>query len=285
MIKTYCLVAKPGIVLGNLITLAAGFALASKGHLDFSLFLAAMGGLSLVIASACVFNNFIDRHADEKMMRTKNRALVTGSISARNAILFALFLGLGGFLILAVGTNLLTVWMAACGFLIYVCVYSFWKYRTAYATEIGSIAGGVPPVVGYCAASSCLDGGALLLFLITALWQMPHFFAISLYRLDDYAAASIPVLPIRKGMDATKRRMLFYVIAFTAAALMLPLFGYTGYIYLAAAALLSLIWLGLCMKGFKSHQDDKEWARTMFRFSLVVITALSILISVDVVQS
>ena len=280
MIKTYYLVTKPGIILGNLVTVAAGFALASKGHLNVGVFLATLVGLACVIASACVFNNYIDRHADEKMARTKNRPLVTGAISIRNAILFAISLGVFGILVLALFTNLLTVFIAASGFCIYVFLYSFWKYRTAYATEIGSFAGGVPPLVGYCAASGSLDGGALLLFLMIALWQMPHFFAISMYRCEDYAAASIPVLAIKKGMTTTKVRMLLYIVAFLVVTLLLTLCGYTGMAYLTTAALLGTAWLWLCIKGFKSA-NDKLWARHMFRFSLIVIMALSILISVD----
>jgi protoheme IX farnesyltransferase len=280
MIKTYYLVTKPGIIMGNLVTVAAGFALASKGHINFLLFLATLVGLACVIASACVFNNYIDRHADEKMARTKNRPLVTGAISIRNAILFAISLGVLGIFVLAVYTNLLTVLIAAAGFCIYVFLYSFWKYRTTYATEIGSFAGGVPPLVGYCAASGHLDGGALLLFLMIALWQMPHFFAISMYRSDDYAAASIPVLAVKKGMAVAKMRMLLYIAAFMMVTLLLTFCGYTGIAYLTTAAVLGIAWLWLCIKGFKSS-NEKLWARQMFRFSLIVIMALSILISVD----
>jgi protoheme IX farnesyltransferase len=282
MIKTYYLVTKPGIIFGNIITVAGGFALASRGHIDFWLLIATLAGLSCVIASACVFNNYIDRHADEKMARTKNRALVKGLISVRNAILFASFLGLAGLLILSTFTNFLTVVMAALGFVVYVFLYSFWKYRTRYATEIGSIAGGLPPVVGYCAACGRLDAGALILFAIIALWQMPHFFSIALYRFDDYAAASIPVLPVRKGLYSTKIHMLVYIVAFTIAALTPLLLGFTGYLYAIVAALLGLTWLGLCLAGFKS-KNNKLWARKMFHFSLVTVVVLCAMLAVDVV--
>ena len=140
------------------------------------------------MASACVFNNYIDRQVDKKMERTKNRALVTGLISGRNAILFATLLGLIGNLILFLYTNLLTVFVAGLGFFVYVVLYSLWKCRTIYGTAIGSIAGAVPPVVGYCAVSNHFDAGALILFAMMVLWQMPHFFAIALLHFDDYAA-------------------------------------------------------------------------------------------------
>jgi len=283
MIKTYYLLMKPGIIFGNLITTAGGFALASKGHFDLWLFIVTLVGLSCVIASACVCNNYIDRESDKKMERTKHRALVKGLISGQNAVMFAISLGITGFLALSIYTNLLTVLIALTGFLFYVILYSFGKYLSSFGTVIGSIAGAVPPVVGYCAVTNRIDAGALLLFLILILWQMPHFFAIAMYRFEDYVAASIPVLPVIKGMRTTKIHMLLYIIAFIPATLALTLCGYTGYTYLAVALLLGIAWLWLCVKGFKST-NDKLWARQMFLFSLVTITALCPLIAVDTIS-
>lgn len=280
MIKTYFKLTKPGILFGNAVTGACGFALASKGQVNSLLFLAMLLGLSCVIASACVFNNYFDRFRDQKMERTKNRALAAGAIPVRHAILFALLLGLAGFLLLSFFVNLLAAFVALIGFFAYLVLYGIAKYRTTHGTLIGSIAGGVPPVVGYCAVTNQFDVAALLLFTIIALWQMPHFFAIALYRLKDYTAAAIPVLPVIRGILATKIQMLLYIIAFTFSALLPTLLGYTGYAYLITAALLGLAWLALSIKGFKSR-DDTLWARQMFRFSLVVVTALCTMLSFD----
>ncbi len=282
MIKHYYLLTKPGIIFGNLITTVGGFALASKGYFDIWLFLATFVGLAGVIASACVFNNYIDRESDKKMARTQNRALVKGLISGRNAIYFAIFLSLAGFSILILYTNLLATLVALVGFLFYVVLYSFGKYLSVFGTAIGSIAGAVPPVVGYCAVTNQIDAGAILLFLILVLWQMPHFFSIAVYRFDDYVAASIPVLPVVRGMRTTKIRMLIYIIAFIPTTLLLTVFGYTGYAYLIVATLLGIAWLFLCIKGFKVD-NDKLWARKMFLFSLVTITVLCPLIALDAV--
>lgn len=282
MIKTYYMLTKPGIILGNAITTAAGFALASKGHINYWLFLATLVGLSFVIASAGVFNNYIDRAMDAKMSRTKDRALAKGLISSRHAIFFATFLGLIGITTLNVFTNFLTVCVALSGFFIYLVLYAFWKYRSFYGTLIGSLSGAVPPVVGYCAVSNRFDIGAILLFMILVLWQMPHFFAIAMYRFEDYKAASIPVLPLKKGMHTTKIHMLFYIVAFTLTALMLTMSGYTGNVYFAVACLLGVAWLGLCLNGFKI-KNETRWARAMFRFSLVVIMVLSVTMTIDVV--
>lgn len=281
MIKTYYLLTKPGIIMGNLITTVSGFALASKGHIDPLLFLATLTGLGLIIASACVFNNYIDRDLDAKMTRTKHRPLVKGLISGRSAVLFALLLAPLGLLILFLYTNLLAPLIASIGFFIYVGLYSFWKCRTTYATAVGSIAGAIPPVVGYCAVSNQFDMSAALLFMILVLWQMPHFFSIAMYRIHDYTAAAIPTLPIAKGPQATKIRMLLYIIAFAIATLLLGL-KLTSTVYFTTAALLSLSWLLLCIKGFTAS-NDLLWARNMFRLSLVVITVLCIMISVDTV--
>jgi protoheme IX farnesyltransferase len=282
MIRTYYLLTKPGIILGNLITTVSGFALASRGQLDGWLFLATLIGLGGVIASACVFNNYIDRDLDKKMTRTKYRALVKGLISGRSAILFALILGVFGFATLLLYTNLLATAVAAIGFFIYVALYSFWKTHTTYATAIGSIAGAMPPVVGYCAVSNQFDMGAALLFMILVLWQMPHFFSIAMFRLHDYTAASIPVMPVKKGAHATKIRMLLYVVAFMVASLLLIAFRYTGYAYLATVLILGPAWIYLSIQGFKS-ENDPLWARKMFRLSLVIITLLCIMISLDTI--
>jgi heme o synthase len=278
----YYLLTKPGIIMGNLITVAAGFLLASKGNIDLFLFFATLIGLTFIMASACVFNNYINRQVDKKMKRTKNRALVTGLISGSNAIVFGACLGIIGNLILFLYTNFLTVAVASIGFFVYVILYSFWKCRTVYGTAIGSIAGATPPVVGYCAVSNDFDLGALILFTIMVLWQMPHFFAIAMYHFDDYAAGEIPVLPITKGILRTKIHMMIYILGFILTASMLTFFNYTGYVYLIVTTSIGLTWLGLCWKGFKSH-NDHLWAKQMFRLSLVMIIATCFVISLDIV--
>src|SRR5262249_2327280 len=151
---------------------------------------------------------------DKKMQRTKNRPLVIGLISERYAIGFAVFLGVVGHLILLGATNFLTALIAAVGFFVYVVLYSLWKCRTVYGTGIGSIAGAVPPVVGYCAVSNTFDAGAMILFAMMILWQMPHFFAIAISHFDDYVAAEIPTLPIKKGIFRTKVHMMGYILGF-----------------------------------------------------------------------
>ena len=282
MLGAYYRLTKPGIVYGNAITAAGGFLLASKRHIDIGLLLATLAGLSLIIASACVFNNYIDRDIDKKMVRTKKRALVSGIISGRNALIYASLLGLTGGLILGLFTNLLTLSIALAGLFAYVVLYGVGKRRTVHGTVIGSISGAVPPVVGYTAVTDRLDTGALLLFIILVCWQMPHFYAIAIYRSKDYTAAKIPVLPLKRGLRHTKIQMAGYILAFTAATIALAGFGYAGTAYLVVMVLVSLAWLRLALQGFKT-KDDNAWARKLFRFSLIVTLTFSIMISLNAV--
>ena len=237
-------------------TVAGGFFLASKGSIDFSVMISLFFGVALIIASGCVLNNFIDRDIDKIMERTKNRVLVTGAVSGSNAILFATVLGIAGGSILYLNTNLLTLIIALTGLFVYVIVYSLWAKRySIYGTLIGSISGSVPSVAGYCAGSNCIDLGAILLFLILSFWQMPHSYAIAIYRLSDYTRASIPVLPAIKGIVATKFHMLLYIIGFFITTTMLTVFHYTGFIYLVVVGSIAISWLFLAILGFSTNDN------------------------------
>ena len=195
-LKDYYYLIKPGIIYGNAINTAAGFFLAAKGNIDFLLLLKTLGGSSLIIASACVFNNYIDRDIDSKMTRTKNRTLVRGAVPDPIALLYGSLLGVIGFGVLIIYTNVLTVLVGATGMFFYVVMYSIWKRRSPYGTLVGSISGAVPPVAGYSAVTNSLDVGALILFLVLVFWQMPHFYAIAIRRREEYKEAGIPVLPV-----------------------------------------------------------------------------------------
>lgn len=279
-LRAYVGLTKPGIVMGNGITAAGGFFFAMKGTLDVARFLAMLVGLSFVIASGCVYNNYSDRQADAKMKRTQGRALVQGVLPLADVLRFALGLGVIGFWILAQHTNLLTAALAFFGFFNYVVLYGWSKYRTVYGTLIGSISGAIPPVVGYAAVKGQLDLASGLLFAILVLWQMPHFYAIAIYRLEEYRAASIPVLPAVVGIAKTKVHMIVYLMAFVSVSLLPTWLGYAGRTYGVGMGLLGLLWLGLCVRSLWSQAEGKS-ARELFLFSLVVITAFSALISID----
>ncbi len=145
MFKQYLQVTKPGIIFGNLISVIGGFLLASKGSIDYPLFIYTLVGVSLVVASGCVFNNYIDRDIDRKMERTKNRVLVKGLISPAVSLVYATLLGIAGFMLLWFGANPLACWLGVMGFVVYVGVYSLYmKRHSVYGTLIGSLSGAAP---------------------------------------------------------------------------------------------------------------------------------------------
>lgn len=268
-------ILKPGIIFGNIVTVTGGFFLGSQHHFNPWLLLITWLGMSLVIGSGCVINNYIDRDIDKLMERTKNRVLVLGLISDQVAIKYAILLGILGFLILYFGTNLLTTFVSFIGFFFYVVVYSLClKRKSTWGTIVGSVAGAVPPVVGYCAVTNQFDMGAIILFLILFFWQLPHFYAIAIYRFNDYKAASIPILPIRKGLLYTKKSMLLYIAIFTVMSIMPTVLEYTGTTYFIIALVMGLVWFSLGLLGLRT-QNDKIWARRMFAFSIINITVLS----------
>ena len=267
-------ITKPGIIFGNIVTVSGGFFLGSHGAIHFKLLLLTLLGMALVIASGCVFNNVIDRDIDHLMERTCDRVLVKGLVSPKTALFYGGLLGVLGFLFLYLTTNWIAVLAAAIGWFVYVVVYSLsLKRRSTFGTTLGGIAGALPPVVGYAAASGRFDLGALLLFLILFFWQMPHFYAISIYRLKDFQAAALPILPLKKSIPYTKTCMLIYVIAFMGVAVLPSILGYTGVLYGLTASSLGVIWILLGLKGLYT-QDDRKWARQMFGFSILAITLL-----------
>ncbi len=251
----------------------------AKTSIDWSAFAGVVAGSALVMASGCVFNNYIDRGIDKKMSRTKKRAIAAGDITAKQAIVFGTVLGLLGTVILIKFTNPLTTVAGLAGFFFYVVVYGFFKRRSKYGTLIGTISGAVPPLAGYTAATNSLDGGALLLFLILVAWQMPHFYAIAMRRFEDYKAARLPVWPVENGMKSTKIQILFFIVCFIVLCILLSLIGYTGIVFALVMAGAGIYWLGMGIRGFKV-ENDKLWAKKMFVFSLLVLLTLSVMLSV-----
>lgn len=279
-IKAYYQLVKPGIVYGNAVAAIGGFFLAARGNVSAVPFLGMLFGIMLVIASGCVFNNYMDRGIDKKMARTKNRALVKGDISGPNALVYATVLGLLGLALLFFVNNPLAAAIALFGHFAYVVFYGYMKRKTVHGTVAGSVSGAVPPVVGYVAVTNSLDIGALLLFLVLVCWQMPHFYAVSMFRAKDYVAAGIPVLSVVKGMRAAKLYILSYTIPFTIAALLLTVFGYTGITYFAVMALFGLWWFGTGIRSFHTAKDS-AWAGKMFGISLYGLIIFSVMISID----
>jgi protoheme IX farnesyltransferase len=270
------------VLYGNAITAVAGFFLAAGYQEEFKpgLFAAAIIGTTLVIASACVINNYFDRDIDRLMERTRDRPTANGSVPGRNAVLFSVILGAAGFSVLAIWVNWLVVLIGAIGFVDYVWLYAmFSKRKSVHGTLVGSISGAMPVLAGYCAVSGRIDAGAVLVFLALFFWQMPEFYSISIYRRREYKKAGVPVMAVVKGVEHAKKEIFVYTLAFVVSSLLLTAFGYTGYVYFVVMAVLGFYWLRLSAKGFKAADSDR-WARQMFHFSLIVLLAYSFMISV-----
>ncbi|MBP5143344.1 heme o synthase, partial [Pseudomonas chlororaphis] len=218
---------------------------------------------------------------DLKMERTKNRVLVQGLISLKVALVYATILGVAGVALLYKVANPLAALFAVIGFVIYVGFYSLYlKRKSVHGTLVGSLSGAMPPVIGYVAVSNSFDMAALTLLVMFSLWQMPHSYAIAIFRFNDYLAASIPVLPVKRGILVAKKHILLYILAFLVATLMLTFSGYAGMSYLAVAAAMGMYWLYMAWTGYKAV-DDTVWARKLFVFSIFTITALSVMMSLD----
>jgi len=276
MLRKYLFLTKPGILFGNFITTLGGFFLAAQGSIDILLLLLTLIGTTLVVASGCVVNNVIDQDIDIKMQRTQNRALVKKTISPTVALIYAFVLGLIGFSILWFGVNGYAFLFAVIGFVVYVGFYSLWTKRTSiHQTVIGSISGASPPVIGYTAVTHQFDVAALLLFLAYGLWQMPHSWAIAIYRFDDYKNAGIPILPVARSIYRTKIECVIYILLFAAVLNGLYCFGYTNIFFLITFNALTAYWFYLSIIGFKA-ENDQLWAKRFFLYSVILITLLSL---------
>lgn len=282
-IHEYYHLSKPGIIRGNLLAAAAGFLLGSAGDASPVRFISLLAGMSLVIGGSCVYNNILDRSIDKNMERTRNRALVTGTIGLRSAAIYGTLLAIAGSFVLAYFTNYLTALLGIAGIFMYVIVYGYAKRTSVQGTVIGSISGAIPPVGGYTAATGRLDLGALLLFLILIWWQMPHFYAIGIFRRRDYAKAELPILPVARGIARTRIDIVVFTALFAVTAPLLALFGYTGRIYLVIVAVLSLLWLWAGIKGprITSLERTEKWSRKMFGYSLLVLTGWCAAVAID----
>ena len=281
MFKHYLRLTKPGIIRGNLVAAAGGFFLASQGQIDWLLFLAVCAGTSLIVASGCVFNNFIDKDIDAVMQRTCNRELVQKLVPVSHALLFAFALGVAGFATLYLFTSQVAFAFGVLGFVVYVGFYSlYYKRQSVHGTLIGGLSGACPPVIGYFAVTHQLDIGGAILFVTFCIWQIPHSYAIAIYRFEDYKAANIPVLPIQEGIAKARSHIIGYIVAFAVACWALSYHGYAGSWFALGMGLVSLYWLYIAKVGFEKMPTE-QWGKQLMLFSIVCIMLFCVLISVD----
>lgn len=278
--KDYYEITKPRIILLNLVAVFGGYWLASRGHIEWGSLLMVLIGTSLVMASSCVFNNYFDRDFDIKMARTKSRALPMGKIKPSHALVYAIVLGIIGEASLF-AINWLAGVLGLVGMFVYVVIYTLWlKRNSTWSTSVGGISGAMPPVIGYVAVTGELDLGAWLLFAVLFFWQPPHFWALGIFRTEEYRAAGYPLLPVVKGIKRTKVQMLPYVTLLFVANLLLYVFDYVGMIYLVAVGAMTLAWVIHSYAGLAA-KNDQTWARKNFLFSVNYLLILFVVMIID----
>ena len=283
--KDYFLLTKPRVISLLLLTTWAAMFIADKPGWGWQLFVVTGLGLFMSAGSAHVFNNVYDRDIDGRTNRTASRAVVAGRVSVLHAMVYGFVLGIGAFLLLWFGANLLSACMAMAGLLFYVFIYTIWlKRRTWSNIVIGGAAGAFPPLVGWTAVTGNLNWLAWLLFAIIFLWTPVHFWALAILIKDDYKENGIPMLPVVAGDRATSVQIIYYAII-TIAASFLPLIFRdgsvlaAGWFYGVSALLLGGLLMARCILLYK--KSDRSNASKLFHYSMLYLALLFIALAVD----
>lgn len=240
----------------------------------------ACAGIWLVAGAAAAFNCIVEKGIDARMKRTAWRPTARGELSDWQTLLFSAVLCLTGSVLLYVWVNPLTMWLTFATFVGYAVVYTvILKPLTPQNIVIGGASGAMPPVLGWAAMSGEVGPEALILFLIIFLWTPPHFWALALYRVEDYRKSGLPMLPVTHGNEFTRLMVLLYTLILFAACLLPFIYGMSSWIYLIAAVLLSV---GFCLYGYQLWRDYSDaLARKTFRFSLIHLSVLFAALLVD----
>jgi len=253
-------------------------------------FKAALAVLAITLGSgaAGAINMWYERDLDALMARTRNRPLPAGRVAPDDALGLGVLLSIFSVLLMALSTNFVAAALLAAAILFYVFVYTIWlKRRTPHNIVIGGAAGAFPPMIGWAAATGDVSAVGIALFLLIFLWTPPHFWALALYRREDYRRAGVPMLPVVAGPRETKRQMLIYTLLLIPVALAPTLLGAVGWVYGAVALTLSLGFVGHAIAVWRTADDETSHraARKMFRYSLIYLAALFAALPVDLVVS
>ena len=240
----------------------------------------ACAGIWLVAGAAAAFNCIVEKGIDARMKRTAWRPTARGELSDWQTLLFSAVLCLTGSVLLYVWVNPLTMWLTFATFVGYAVVYTvILKPLTPQNIVIGGASGAMPPVLGWAAMSGEVGPEALILFLIIFLWTPPHFWALALYRVEDYRKSGLPMLPVTHGNEFTRLMVLLYTLILFAACLLPFIYGMSSWIYLFVAVVLSV---GFCLYGYQLWRDYSDaLARKTFRFSLIHLSVLFAALLVD----
>lgn len=278
--RGYLELTKPGVQALLFVSCASGMLIGSNFNPPVTVFFFGLIGISFLAASSAVVNHFFDKQIDAKMNRTSKRPLVMGHISDRQAIIFSVFLYASGSFMLLNFTNFLTWLLTTLTFIFYGFIYTkYLKYMTSQNIVIGGLAGAMPPLLGWSAITNTIEPNALLLVLIIMVWTPPHFWALAVYRVEDYSEAEVPMLPVQKGVAFTKQHILLYTFLLIACTMLPYAVQMFGEIYLISALVLGLIFL---VYSFRLYRDETNAiAMPTFAYSIIYLAALFAAMLID----
>jgi protoheme IX farnesyltransferase len=279
-VTAYVRLTKPRIIVLLLITTVPAMILAAHGIPSLMLILATLLGGTLAAGSANAINMYLDRDIDEVMRRTRRRPLPAHAVAPIDALGFGFVLGAVSYFFLSITVNVLAATLALSAIAFYVFVYTMWlKRTTAQNIVIGGAAGAVPALVGWAAVTGGLAAPAWILFAIVFVWTPPHFWALSMRYKGDYAAAGVPMLPVVKGEQETRRQILLYSLALFGTTLLLSPIAHMGPIYLATAVVLGGLFVYRTLRLWREGSADRAWG--VFKFSIVYLAALFGAVALD----
>ncbi len=280
-VGAYVALTKPRIIELLLITTLPTMIVAQRGLPPLWLMVATLLGGALAAGGANAINMVVDRDIDKLMHRTRKRPLVTGAITPRNALIFAITLEVVAFVELWAWVNLLAAALAVSATLFYVFVYTMWLKRTSSQNiVIGGAAGAVPVLVGWAAVTDSLSWTPVVLFAIIFVWTPPHFWALAVKYKDDYQAASVPMLPAVATFKRTARQILFYSVILVGVSLALAGVAKLGVIYVVSASVLGVLFIALALRLWR--RATPKAAMQLFSYSITYLTLLFVLMAVDI---
>jgi heme o synthase len=277
----YIALTKPRIIELLLITTLPTMIVAQRGLPALWLMVATLLGGALAAGGANAINMVVDRDIDKLMHRTRNRPLVTGAMTPRNALIFAIGLEVVAFAELWAWVNPLSAVLAVSATLFYVFVYTLWLKRTSSQNiVIGGAAGAVPVLVGWAAVTDSLSWTPVVLFAIIFVWTPPHFWALAVKYKDDYQAASVPMLPAVATFKRTAREILLYSVVLVAVSLLLAAVASLGAVYVVAASVLGFVFIALALRLWR--RATPKAAMQLFSYSITYLTLLFVVMAVDI---
>jgi len=280
LLKEFIILTKPRVNLLIIFTAIVGMLLAHKNHLDYELIFFASIGIGLAASSAAIINHVIDQDIDSIMDRTKSRPLVKGFIKPLHAIYFAIFLSVTSIVLLYTLVNTLTAVLTFLTIIIYSLIYSVYlKNLTPQNIVIGGIAGAMPPLLGWTSITNQIEPFPLILFLIIFLWTPPHFWALAVYKYNDYKKANIPMLPVTHGKDFARLHIFLYSILLFCITLFPYVLSLSGNIYLIGTIIIGLKFMIDSYMLMRSKSDTR--AIQLFKYSITYLAILFALLLVD----